>query len=62
MMNLELSPKEAKDRWDQISGRVEIITKDSLWWRFGIDHWMLQVQDGMDTSQHNVVSLSLLDR
>ena len=62
MMNLELTPKEAKDRWAQISGQVQIITKDYLWQKFGVDFWWLQVQDGMDNVQLNLASVSLFDR
>ena len=61
-MGLKLTPKEAKDRWDQMSNQVQIITKDFLWQTFGIDNWYLQVQDGMDHFQFNLADLSLLDR
>ena len=62
MMNLTIRPKEAKDRWDQISSRVEIITKEFLWLTFGVDDRWLRVQDGMDFAEINFASLSLLDR
>ena len=62
MMKLNLAPKEAKDRWDQISGQVQIITKDYLWQMFGVDERYLRVQDGMDLAQLNLASVSLLDR
>ena len=62
MMNLRATPLEAKDRWNQISGQVQIITKDYLWQKFGVDCYWLQVQDGMDLAQLNLASVSLLDR
>ena len=62
MMKLKVTPKEAKDRWNQISGQVQIITESSLWQNFGVDRWWLQVQDGMNTFQQNLASVSLLDR
>ena len=62
MMNLRVTPREAKDCWDQISGQVQIITKDYLWRTFGVDDWHIRVQDRMDFYQLNFASLSLLDR
>ena len=62
MMKLKVTPQEAKQRWDQISDQVQIITKDYLWWSFGVDYHWLRVQDGMDLNQLNLASLSLLDR
>ena len=62
MMNLKVTPKEAKDRWNQISGQVQIITKDYLWRTFGVDYGCLRVQDGLDFAKFNLASLSLLDR
>ena len=61
MMNLKLSPKEAKCRWNQIRSQVQIITKEHLWQAFGIDDSWLRVQDGMDFAQVNFADLSLLD-
>ena len=60
MMNLKVKPKEAKDRWDQVSDQVQIVTKDYLRLNFRVDDWYLTVQDGM--SQSNLASASLLDR
>ena len=51
MMNLKLTPIEAKDRWDQISGRVQIITKENLCKTFGIDSLSLRQQDRMNIVQ-----------
>ena len=62
MMNLEITPEEAKDRWDQISGQVQIITKDYLRWTFGVDELSLRVQDGMEFAEINFAGLTLLDR
>ena len=45
MMNLKVTPQEAKGCWDQISGQVQIITKDYLWQTFGVDKKWLQVRD-----------------
>ena len=62
MMNLKLTPEEAKCRWEQISGKVNIITRNYLWQQFGLDNWCLRVQDGMDSKQQNIASVSVLDR
>ena len=62
MMKLKVAPKEAKYRWDQISGQVQIITKEELWRTFGVDSWWLRTQDGMDLQTLNLGSVSLLDR
>ena len=62
MMNLKLSPKEAKDRWDQISDQVRIITKEYLRQKFEVEDCWLQVQDGMDRCKPNFASVSLLGR
>ena len=62
MMNLKLTPKEAKNRWKQVSAQVQIITKEYLWRNFGVDVWYLEIQDGMDFRQPNLASISLLDR
>lgn len=63
MMNLKVTPKEAKDRWDNISGQVQMITEQDLWQIYGVDRWWLQVQDGMDfVPGQNLASVSLLDR
>ena len=51
MMNLKLTPKEAKDRWDQISRQVQIIDKDYLWQNFGVEQQWLRAQYGMDSAQ-----------
>ena len=62
MMNLKLTPKEAKHRWDQISSQVQIITEKDLWQEFGVDRLWLRVQDGMDFAKINFAGPSLLDR
>ena len=62
MMNLKLTPKEAKYRWDQISSQVQIITKECLRWKIGVDDRWLRVQDGMDFADINFAGLSLHDR
>ena len=51
-----------KDRWNQVSGQVQIITKFDLWVTLGVEVWSLSVQDGMDFVQPNLVSGTLLDR
>ena len=61
MMNLKVTPKEAKTRWDQISGNMKIITKDYLTLTLGVNHRCLRVQDGMDFAQLNLASPTLLD-
>ena len=62
MMSLKVTPKQAKDRWNQISSQVQIITKDYLWRTFGVDKMWLQVQDGIDRFNLNLASPTLLDR
>ena len=64
MMSLKLTPKEAKDRWDKISGQVQIITKAYVRSTFGVNYVWLHTQDGMDspTYSQNLVDISLLDR
>ena len=62
MMSLKLTPVEAKDRWNQISGQVQIITKRHLVWTVGVHDWWLRVQDGVDSVTFNLASVSLLDR
>ena len=62
MMKLEVTPKQAKDRWDAISGQVHIITKDYLLQKFGVDEKYLRIQDGMEFSGHKLVNISLNDR
>ena len=60
MMNLKVTPKEAKDRWDQISAQVQIITENYLCQKFGVDKSFLKVQDGID--QFNLLDATVLDR
>ena len=63
MMELKVTPKEAKNRWNQVSGQVQMITEQDLWQIYGVDRWWLQVQDGMDfVPGQNLASVSLLDR
>ena len=62
MMNLSVTPLEAKDCWGRISGRVQTITKDYLSEAFGVDTYWLQVQDGMNQHKPNSASVSILDR
>ena len=61
MMNLKLTPTEARDQWNRIRGQVQVITKQYLQ-AFGVDDWCLKVQDGMDSVTQNLASVSLLDR
>ena len=60
MINLEVTPTEAKDWWDQISGQVQIITEDYLCRTFGVDRSFLEVQDGID--RFNLLDATVLDR
>ena len=59
MMNLKVTSTEAKGRWDQISGQIQIITEDYLCRTFGVDRNLLRVQDGMH--RFNLVDATLLD-
>ena len=61
MMNLKLTPREAKRRWDNIPNKVQI-TKEYLKLTFGVDESYLRVQDGMDFVQQNIARITLLDR
>ena len=60
MINLKVTPTEAKDWWNQISGQVQIITKDYLCRTFGVDRSFLEVQDGID--RFNLLDATVLDR
>ena len=60
MMNLKVTPEEAKDRWEQISGQIQIITEDYLCRTFGIERNCLKIQDGID--RFNVLDATVLDR
>ena len=62
MMNLETTPEKAKDRWNEISGQTQIITKYFLRLTFGVDDECLRVQDGLDFTQPNLASPTLLDK
>ena len=62
MMNLKFTPKEARDKWNQKSSQVQVITKDFLTLTLGVDRRYLRVQDGLDSTQFNIASPSLLDR
>ena len=66
MMKLKLTPEEAKDRWNLISGHVKMITREYLWQTFGVDDGCLRAQDGMDIARyfgtHNLATISILER
>ena len=62
MMNLKITPKEAKYRWDQISGQVQFVTSDYLRLTLGVNDRYLRVQDGMKWTQLNIASPTILDR
>ena len=62
MMNLKVTPTEAKRRRDQISGQVRIITKEYLIKGLKVEKWFLMAQDGMALDLLNLASISLLDR
>ena len=62
MMKLKLTPTEAKVRWGNISGQVQIITKDYLNQIIEVDGVWLEVQDGMELQEPILASVSLLDR
>ena len=62
MMDLKVTPRETKNRWNQISGQVQVITKDYLRRNYGVDDRWLRVQDEMDVHQLKLASLSVLDR
>ena len=62
MMNLKLTPTQARDQWNRIRGQVQVISEQYLRQTFGVDDWCLRVQDGMDSVTQNLANVSLLDR
>ena len=60
MMSPKVTPTEAKVRWAQISGQVQIITDDYLCRTFRANRSFLKVQDRFD--RFNLLNATVLDR
>ena len=62
MMELRVTVQQCKEKWDEISDSVELLTESNLCMEFRVPRYWFEVQDGMNSNGIKVAKATHLDK